>query len=279
MENPGIARTLDEAAARTITALDRPVLSLGAGAAHALEALPGIGADLAGKIVTLASTGDLPLLHELTRATPESLVTLLRLPGVGPKRARLIYEQLGVRTLEQLDAAARAGRLSKLRGIGPALEQQIRRGLTEERARVARFTLAEAEASVRSLVEVLRAEPGVRQVEVAGSLRRRADTVGDVDLLCAVGRGSRAAERFVGFGEVAEVLAEGPTRCAVRLRSGLPIDLRLAGVAIVISTDAQRADELQWMRYGVDQARRGWCTAADIANPRDLDGFRARLRS
>lgn len=246
MENIEIARTLDEVAdlleiqganpfrvrayrtaARTVGALERPVPDLLASDPGALEALPGIGADLAGKIAGLAKTGRLPLLGQLTRKTPESLVAMLRLPGVGPKRARLIYEKLGVRTLAGLERAARAGKLSTLPGIGPTIEQTILKGLQQDQARGGRFPLAEAEAYVHPLVEALRAAPGVRQVEIAGSMRRRSETVGDVDILVAVSRGSEAADRFVHFADVKEVMAEGPTRCAVRLRSGLQVDLRL----------------------------------------------------
>jgi DNA polymerase (family 10) len=250
VENIEIARTLDEVAdlleiqdanpfrvrayrtaARSVGALDRPVAELLADNPDALEELPGIGADLAGKIAGLAKSGRLPLLGQLTRKTPESLVAMLRLPGLGPKRARLIYETLGVRTLAQLERAARAGRLSTLPGIGARLEQAILRGIQQDQARGGRFPLAEAEAYVQPLVKALRDSPGVGQLDIAGSMRRRSETVGDVDILVAVARGSKAADRFVRFGDVKEVIAEGPTRCAVRLRSGLQVDLRLVPAA------------------------------------------------
>ena len=137
MENIEIAKTFDEVAdlleiqganpfrvrayrkaARTIGTLSTSVESILENNGHALEELPGIGADLAGKIVVMCRTGKLPLLKQLKRKTPESLVALLRIPGVGPKRAKLIYEKLDVKTLAQLEKAARAGRLSELRGMG-----------------------------------------------------------------------------------------------------------------------------------------------------------------
>ncbi|MGE0463748.1 MAG: helix-hairpin-helix domain-containing protein, partial [Vicinamibacterales bacterium] len=274
MENIEIARTLDEVAdlleiqganpfrvrayrtaARTVGALDRPVRDLIADDPDALEALPGIGADLAGKIAGLAKTGRLPLLGQLTRKTPESLVAMLRLPGLGPKRARLIYEKLGVRTLAQLERAARAGKLSTLPGIGPTLEQAILKGIQQDQARGGRFPLAEAEAYVHPLIEALRAAPGVRQIDIAGSMRRRSETVGDVDILVAVARGSTAADRFVHFADVQEVMAEGPTRCAVRLRSGLQVDLRLVPQvsygAALHSFTGSKAHNIEIRRRGV----------------------------
>ncbi len=246
MENIEIARTFDEVAdlleiqganpfrvrayrnaARTIGTLGTPVQSMLKDDGHALEALPGIGADLAGKITCICRTGTLPLLAQLTRKTPETLVALLRVPGVGPKRAKLIYGKLGVKTLPQLEKAARAGRLSELRGMGKALEQTILRGIEQDKAHVARVPLAAAEAYVRPLVEALRAAPGVKQLDLAGSFRRRAETVGDVDILVAASDAAPVAERFLGYSDVKRVLAHGATKCSVVLRSGLQVDLRI----------------------------------------------------
>ncbi len=170
-------------AARTIETLGTPVASLIESDPGALEELPGIGADLAGKIATIVKTGRLPLLRELSRKTPVTLVALMRIPGLGPKRARLIHDTLGVKTLPQLARAARAGRLREVKGLGPTLEQTILRGLGQEKAHAARVKLSDAEAHVRPLLEYLREAPGLRGLEVAGSYRRRRETVGDIDLL------------------------------------------------------------------------------------------------
>jgi DNA polymerase (family 10) len=246
MENIQIAKTFDEVAdlleiqganpfrvrayrnaARTIGTLGTPVETLLKDDGRALEALPGIGADLAGKIARICCTGELPLLTQLAHKTPESLVAMLRIPGVGPKRANLIYRKLGVKTLAQLEQAARAGRLSALRGMGKTLERTILEGIAQDKAHAARVPLAEAEAYVRPLVERLRATPGVEQLEVAGSFRRRAETVGDVDILVASSRAPSVADAFLGYGEVTQVLARGDTKCSVVLRSGLQADLRI----------------------------------------------------
>lgn len=246
MENIQIAKTFEEVAdlleiqganpfrvrayrnaARTIGTLGTPVEVILKHDGHALEELPGIGADLAGKITRICRTGKLPLLTQLTHKTPESLVAMLRIPGVGPKRARLIYTKLGVRTLPQLEKAARAGRLAELRGMGTALEQAILRGIDQDKAHVARVPLADAEAYVRPLVEKLRATPGVEELDVAGSFRRRSETVGDVDILVASSHAPAVAEAFLGYHDVTRVLARGDTKCSVVLRSGLQVDLRI----------------------------------------------------
>jgi DNA polymerase (family 10) len=214
-------------AARTIGTLGTPIEAMLKNDGGRLQQLPGIGADLAGKISSMCRTGQLPLLTQLTRKTPESLVAMLRIPGVGPKRARLIYRTLGVKTLPQLEKAARAGRLSELPGLGKTLEQTILRGLEQDKAQVSRVSLAEAEAYVRPLLDRLRETPGVQQLDVAGSFRRRSETVGDVDVLVASSHPSAVAEAFLNCPDTKAVLASGSTKCSILLRFGLQVDLRI----------------------------------------------------
>jgi DNA polymerase (family 10) len=152
---------------------------------------------------------------------------MLRIPGVGPKRAKLIYTKLHVKTLPELERAARAGRLAELRGMGKTLEQMILRGIRQDKAHVARVPLAEAEAYIRPLIERLRALPEVEQLDVAGSFRRRRETVGDVDILVASRQPAPIAAAFVTYSDVDQVLARGDTKCSIRLRSGLQADLRI----------------------------------------------------
>jgi DNA polymerase (family 10) len=246
MENIQIAKTFEEVAdlleiqganpfrvrayrnaARTIGTLATPVETILKNDGHALEELPGIGADLAGKISKLCRTGELPLLAQLTLKTPESLVAMLRIPGVGPKRAKHIYKKLHVKTLPELERAARAGRLAELRGMGKTLEQMILRGIGQEKAHIARMPLAEAGAYIRPLVERLRALPEIEELEVAGSFRRRRETVGDVDILVASSHPAPVAAAFVTYTDVGQVVARGETKCSIRLRSGLQVDLRI----------------------------------------------------
>ncbi|RPI48979.1 MAG: DNA polymerase/3'-5' exonuclease PolX [Acidobacteria bacterium] len=216
-------------AARTIETLGVPVSSLVED--NCLDELPGIGSDLAGKICTILKTGTLPLLNELTSKTPESLVQMLRIPGLGPKRAKQIYDTLGVTTLDALENAAKTGRLRALRGIKGITEQKILHGIAALRGHGARWRLAEADAYVQPLLAHLRANPAVERLEVAGSYRRRKETVGDVDILVASSRPKAVVSRFTGYPRVKQIQAEGPTRSSVVLDCGLQVDLRVVPAA------------------------------------------------
>ncbi len=247
MENPDIARIFNEVAdlleiqgaivfrVRAYRNAARIVETLGAPAASiirdsgekGLVDLPGIGKDLAGKIHEIVETGKLGLLEDLKKQLPEGLVQMMHLPGVGPKRAKLVFDTLGVRTLDELEDAARKGTLQQIKGLGPTLEQRILKGIADEKIRSARHRLAEAEAYVKPFVDYLRDVPGLKQVEVAGSFRRRRETVGDIDILVAATKAQAVADRFISYPQVQEVLAHGDTRCSVVLRSGLQVDLRV----------------------------------------------------
>ncbi|WP_438014966.1 DNA polymerase/3'-5' exonuclease PolX [Sorangium sp. So ce315] len=247
MENVDIARIFEEVAdlleiqdespfrvrayrtaARTLGALGGPVAGLVAReGAGALTALPGIGKDLARKIVELLETGELPLLKELTAKTPESLVEMMRIPSLGPKRARLLHDRLGIATVDELEEAARSGRLVGVRGFGEKLAATILDGCLKRRATAGRVRLADAEAQVEPLLRHLRAAREALAVEVAGSLRRRKETVGDADILVSARHGEPVASRLLGYPEIRQVLAHGATKCSVVLRSGLQIDLRV----------------------------------------------------
>ena len=213
------------AAARTIETLTVSAESLAA--EGRLDELPGIGADLAGKICTILKTGTLPLLQELTAQIPEGLVQMLRIPGLGPKRAKEIYDELGVTTLDELEAAATSGRLRTLPGIKGATEQKILHGIAALHGHAGRWRLDEADAYVQPLLAHLKASPAVARLEVAGSYRRRKDTVGDVDILVTSSRPRAVVKQFTTYSRVKQVQAEGPTRSSVLLDCGLQVDLRV----------------------------------------------------
>jgi DNA polymerase (family 10) len=212
-------------AARTIETLTVPAASLAG--EDRLDELPGIGADLAGKIRTILDTGTLPLLQELTGKIPEGLVQMLRIPGLGPKRAKQIYDTLRLTTLDDLEAAARSGRLRTLPGIKETTERKILEGIAALRGHAARWRLDEADAYIQPLLAHLKSSPAVSRLEVAGSYRRRKDTVGDVDILVASSRPRTVVKRFTTYGRVKQVQAEGPTRSSVVLDCGLQVDLRV----------------------------------------------------
>jgi len=247
MDNPTIARIFEDVAdmlelqgganvfrirayrnaARTVETLGASAESAVRSGAPRLDDLPGIGKDLAGKITEIVETGKLGLLEELKRQIPEGLLAMVRLPGLGPKRARLIHDELGIASLDALAEAARAGKLRAIKGLGPTIEARLVKSIADAKIRSARHRLADAESAVIPLLAYLKAAPGVQRIEVAGSYRRRAETVGDVDILVTAKQAEPVAERFVSYPDVTQVLAKGDTRSSVVLRSGLQVDLRV----------------------------------------------------
>ncbi|HEX9611743.1 MAG TPA: DNA polymerase/3'-5' exonuclease PolX [Gemmatimonadales bacterium] len=216
-------------AARVIEELAESVEELAREGPKRLTELPGIGADLAGKIVEIVETGSLRALAEAAREVPKSLITLLRVRGLGPRRAKALHDALGITSVPELAAAARAGRIRELRGFAEKTEQRIlaeleaRRAAGDERRLLRPIAAQYAETCLK----YVRAIPGVTQADVAGSFRRCRETVGDLDILVASLDGSLAVDGFLSYPEVEEVLAHGPTKASVRLRSGLQVDLRV----------------------------------------------------
>ena len=194
-----------------------------------LSELPGIGKDLAGKIGEIVNTGHLALLDQVEKRVPGELAALARLPGLGPKRIKLMYERLRIDSLDKLERAARAGKLRSLPGFGAKTEQKLLNEILRRSTRANRIKLAVAERSAEPLLAWLRDLPGVMQAEIAGSYRRRAETVGDIDILVSARKPAVVIERFVDYDQTGEVLARGSTRAALRLRSGLQVDLRVVG--------------------------------------------------
>lgn len=200
-----------------------PIAPLGAAD---LRALPGIGKDLAARIGELLESGRMGYHQELLQEFPPTILDLLHLPGVGPKTVALLYHQMGVRTLDDLEAAARSGRLRQMKGMGARKEGAILRAI-EERARVAgRQLIADAHDTSAALVETLRGHAPSATILAVGSLRRGCDTCGDLDILAA-GAPPSIAETFRTYRLVERVLAHGDTRTSVRLWGGLQADLRV----------------------------------------------------
>ncbi|MCK9530236.1 MAG: DNA polymerase/3'-5' exonuclease PolX [Gammaproteobacteria bacterium] len=213
-------------AASTLRGLGREARDMVA-AGEPLTDLPGIGKDLAGKITEALSTGRIDALETLHRDVPPSLEALLRIPGLGPKRVRALYQQLGVENLDDLRAAAAAGRVRSLHGFGKKTEQRVLDQLAAQREKKHRIPRHEATPQARDLERRLRDIPGVEQVVIAGSFRRGRDTVGDLDVLVTAASTDLVMARFTGLPAVLEVTARGTTRASVLLRSGLQVDLRL----------------------------------------------------
>ena len=246
MENLDVARTLEELAdlleiqganpfrirayrnaVRTVEGLTRPLRAM-VDAGEDLAELPAIGKELAEHIVELIRTGRMTRLEELASEFPRSLVELMRLDGVGPKKARKLFDELGVRTVDDLEREVDAGRVETLAGFGKKSAEKIRRSIEDHRKHVGRFLLEEVERLLAPVLEHVRRAPGVERVEVAGSFRRRRETVGDVDLLALYdGDGTPVVAHFAAYPGASRVEAAGGTKGNIVLPSGLSIDLRV----------------------------------------------------
>ncbi|MGC8591667.1 DNA polymerase/3'-5' exonuclease PolX [Acidithiobacillus sp.] len=192
-----------------------------------LRDLPGIGEDLSKKIVEILETGHCRFLEQLEKQEPPALTELLQVPGLGPKRVKALWQALQVESLEDLAAAARAGRIRMLPGFGEKTELRILELLTAHLSRIPRVSIAQAAPVAEDLLRLLRSVPGVQEAVVAGSFRRGQETVGDLDLVVTARLDSPVMERFVHHEDVAEIFAQGPTRATVVLRSHLQVDLRV----------------------------------------------------
>lgn len=192
-----------------------------------LSALPGIGKDLAGKIQEILDTGRCQALEKLRKQTPAGLADLLHIPGLGPKRVHALYHELDIHTPEQLLRAAKDGRVRELPGFGAKTEQSIIADIEAHVQQKQRIKLVTAAQYAEPLVAHLKKVHGVEDVVVAGSYRRRKETVGDLDILVSAASSDNVMQAFVSYDEVRDVLARGTTRSTVLLRSGLQVDLRV----------------------------------------------------
>lgn len=190
-----------------------------------LTELEGIGDDLAEKIREIVESGRLRQLDELRDEVPRGLAQVLDLPDLGAERVRTLHEELGIEGIDDLERAAREGKVREVEGFGERMEEQILDGIEQYRKQKDRFLLSTAEESAEPLAEHLREEETAQEVLVAGSFRRRKETVGDLDILVVTGDPGPVVERFVGYDRVEEVEAEGDRHATVRLSSGLTADL------------------------------------------------------
>jgi len=217
-----------EKAAQAIEAHDRALAEVyRERGAKGLRDVPGIGASMAQKLEELLTTGRCTVHEEYRTRLPVDIAGLTALEGIGPKAARTLYETLGIRTVDDLAAAARAGKIRSLASFGERSEQNILRALSGAASSGGRQLLAAVLPVVDDLARRLAAVPDVTQLVVAGSIRRRRETIGDADLLGVARRPDALMNAFVGLPEVERVLGRGSTRSSVRLRSGFQIDLRV----------------------------------------------------
>ncbi|MGC8786042.1 MAG: DNA polymerase/3'-5' exonuclease PolX [Anaerolineae bacterium] len=191
-----------------------------------LREIPGVGEALEKKLDELLRTGRLGYYEELQEEIPIGVVSLLSIPDVGPKTAKLLWEKLGALSVADVERAAREGKLRHLPGLGVRSEQRILEGIESLYRRTTRIPLGVAWPVANELAQALRQELGIDTVEPVGSLRRMKDTVGDIDLLAAYEKPEQATAAFVRLPQVAEILSHGPTRASVILHNGLQVDIR-----------------------------------------------------
>ncbi|HLJ10893.1 MAG TPA: DNA polymerase/3'-5' exonuclease PolX [Planctomycetaceae bacterium] len=214
-------------AARMLGDLPESIAQIVADSQRNLEDLPGIGRDLADKIKIIIASGTLPQLEELRVQVPRGVVEMLRLPGMGPKKAATLFKELSVTSLEALKAAVESGAVAKLRGFGEKTAAGILAGLANLEATPSRVYFATAQPLAEVILADLRKVPSVRQAEIAGSFRRRLETIGDLDLLVTAADSAATMDSVDGHPLVETVLSRGDTKLRVRLNSGIEMDVRV----------------------------------------------------
>lgn len=219
---------------RAAEAVESSTVALGPLAAEPKKLLeiPGIGKGMAANIVQLEQTGMLSLHQELLARYRPTMLELLRLPGMGPKTVALFWDALQIASVDELEAAARAGRLDGLPRCGPRQVAKILQGIADYRQHAGRFHLDEAENAAEKLAEYIRQLPGIGRVTTAGSLRRGRETVGDIDLLvtgpaCAPEPVAAVAEHVAAYPPMVDLIAKGQNKVSFHLRHGLQVDVRM----------------------------------------------------
>ncbi|HEV2175643.1 MAG TPA: DNA polymerase/3'-5' exonuclease PolX [Terriglobia bacterium] len=224
-----------------------------------LTEVPGVGADLAAKIQELVETGKLKYHQDLAKKIPSSLLDLLQVQTVGPQKARLLYHELGVKSLDELEAAARAQKLRSLPGMSEKSEQNILKALEGLKKTSGRFRLDTAYETAEELAAFIGGFAGVERVTPAGSLRRGRETVGDLDLLVTGRNLAGVASHILKFTRIAQVLAQGDDKVSFKLASGMQVDVRMLppesyGAALMYFTGSKEHNVALRARA----KRRGW---------------------
>src|ERR1044072_579400 len=196
-----------------------------------LEKIPGIGKAIAAKIKELVETGSLRYFEELRAEFPAEILELFSLPGLGAKKIKALYERLGVSSIAQLQAACESGKVAELAGFGKTTQEKLCRAITERTKHAGSFQLGSIAVEAETLQKDLRAHPDALHVCVAGSYRRRKEIVRDLDFIVATNAPAEISAMFVQHPLAESVIAHGPTKSSVRLRSGIQCDVRVVTAA------------------------------------------------
>ncbi len=320
MDNISIARLLDETASlleidaadpfrirsyrRAAEAVEQQTTQLGALAddPKQLLAIPGIGKGMVANIQALLTTGTLPLREELLQKYKPTMLELLRLPGMGPKTVALVWSSCQVCDIDGLEAAAKAGHLTKLPRMGEKFVTKLLKGIEDHRKNSSRFRIDKAQQHADTISDLIRAFPGIDEITPAGSLRRGRETVGDLDLLvtgpaCEPDVVSAAIEHVAALPLIDKLIAKGQNKVSFTLRNNLQVDVRLLprasyGAALQYFTGSkmhnvalrQRAIKrgLTLNEYALlrveDNVIIAAASEADIYNALDLDYVHPELR-
>ncbi|MBI2024976.1 MAG: DNA polymerase/3'-5' exonuclease PolX [Candidatus Harrisonbacteria bacterium] len=217
-----------EKVAQTIEGLQEEVADIyKKGGLKSVEDIPGVGVSIAEKIEELLKTGKCKYHQDLKKKTPVDLASLTRVEGLGPRKIKVLYKKLGVKNLSDLEKSAKAGKIAKLEGFGEKTEENILKGLEFVKKSGGRFVLGFVLPVIRDVEKRLRGLKGVEAAQVAGSVRRWKETVGDADILVISNKPAVVMDYFVSMPEVGRVLAKGETRSSVTLKNGMDIDVRV----------------------------------------------------
>lgn len=186
-----------------------------------------IGKDLSQKITEMVETGELRFLNDLKRQIPPQLEEMLKIPGLGPKRVRLLHELLGINSIKELKKALENGTLARIAGFGPKLLETLRTALGHKAEATKRYRLYDIRSVAQQMREFLSQSKGVIRLEIAGSIRRRRETAKDIDLVAACEGNSDIMERFTTLPDLQSVVMKGPARSSIILKNGIPVDLRV----------------------------------------------------
>lgn len=195
---------------------------------QSLTELKGIGEGLAEEITQLVKKGRSPLQKELLQEIPEGILQILKIPGLGPKKIKVLLEDLQITNLGELEYACKENRLVDLKGFGDKTQENVLKGIGLLKRSAGRYLYDQAWETAEALKTFLKQQQGVRQIEIAGSLRRHKDTIGDIDLLVSSqGKSATIMKAFREHPDVEDVLVSGETKTSVRLKNGIQVDLRV----------------------------------------------------
>jgi DNA polymerase (family 10) len=197
----------------------------------ALQQIPNVGASIAEKVVEFLTTGQVQAVEKLRLKIPAGVRAMTAVPGLGPKKAMILYQELGISSIDDLEAALAAGHLSGLRGFGAKTAENISQGIAFARGKTGRSLIDAATTVAEEIVAALSAVEGCQRCAYAGSLRRMRETIGDIDILAAAPSSRALMAAFVGLPMVAEVLVRGEKKTSIRTRNGLQVDLRVVPLA------------------------------------------------